>query len=65
VVAVGVGSVGGCPWQFSALTLLAQDSVFVLEQEAHRLVHEGDWRRWGSRGGREILRYYYAGLFAC
>ena len=45
MVAVGVRSVGGCPWQFSALTLLAQDSVFVLEQEAHRLVHEGDWRR--------------------
>ena len=28
----------------------------VLEREKHRLLHEGDWRRWGARGGRETLR---------
>jgi hypothetical protein len=37
---------------------LVASSEVVLEQEAHRLVHEGDWRRWGSRGGRETLRRY-------
>jgi hypothetical protein len=30
----------------------------VLEREKHRLIHEGDWRRWGARGGRETLRRY-------
>jgi hypothetical protein len=28
----------------------------VLERDKHRLIHESDWRRWGSRGGRETLR---------
>ena len=33
-------------------------STVVLEREKHRLIHEGDWRRWGARGGRETLRRY-------
>lgn len=65
MVGMEVGGAGGCQWQFSALTLLAQASVFVLGQEAYRLVHEGDWRRWGSRGDREMLRCYHTRLFAC
>jgi hypothetical protein len=36
----------------------------LLERETHRLVHEGDWRRWGARGGREALRRYGADWFA-
>jgi len=36
----------------------------VLERDKHRLLHEGDWRRWGQRGGRETLRRYGAGWFA-
>jgi hypothetical protein len=36
----------------------------VLEREKHRLIHEGDWRRWGSRGGRETLRRYGPRWFA-
>jgi hypothetical protein len=39
-------------------------STVVLEREEHRLVHEGDWRRWGSRGGRETLRRYGPRWFA-
>ena len=62
---VGGDALAGARGNFSALTLLAQASVFVLEQEAQRLVHEGDRRRWGSRGGRETLRCYRAELFAC
>ena len=27
-------------------------------------MHEGDWRRWGSRGGRETLRRYGADWFS-
>jgi hypothetical protein len=38
-------------------------STVVLEREKHRLIHEGDWRRWGSRGGRETLRRYGHGWF--
>jgi hypothetical protein len=36
----------------------------VLERERHRLLHEGDWRRWGARGGRETLRRYGADWFS-
>jgi hypothetical protein len=43
---------------------LVDRSTVVLEQEKHRLIHEGDWRRWGSRGGRETLRRYGQGWFA-
>jgi hypothetical protein len=48
----------------SDLEALVSRSAVVLEREAHRLVHEDDWRRWGSRGGRETLRRYGPGWFA-
>ena len=40
------------------LEALVERSTIVLEREKHRLIHESDWRRWGSRGGRETLRRY-------
>ena len=40
------------------LQVLVERSTVVLEREKHRLIHEGDWRRWGARGGRETLRRY-------
>ena len=40
------------------LEALVDRSTVVLEREKHRLIHEGDWRRWGARGGRETLRRY-------
>ena len=46
------------------LEALVSRSAVVLERETHRLVHEDDWRRWGSRGGRETLRRYGPGWFA-
>lgn len=46
------------------LRALMEASEVVLEREVHRLVHEGDWRRWGSRGGRETLRRYGADWFS-
>src|ERR671911_2140834 len=46
------------------LEALVARSTVVLEREKHRLIHEGDWRRWGSRGGRETLRRYGPGWFA-
>jgi hypothetical protein len=46
------------------LRALVEASEVVLEKETHRLVHEGDWRRWGSRGGRETLRRYGADWFS-
>src|ERR671910_1047720 len=39
-------------------------STVVLEREKHCLIHEGDWRRWGARGGRETLRRYGPGWFS-
>jgi hypothetical protein len=48
----------------SDLEALVERSTVVLEQEEHRLIHEGDWRRWGSRGGRETLRRYGPGWFS-
>src|SRR5215211_3840414 len=48
----------------SDLEALVASSEIVLEQEKHRLLHEADWRRWGSRGGRETLRPYGVDLFA-
>src|SRR3712207_7314196 len=46
-------------------TLFPYTTLFrsVLEREKHRLIHEGDWRRWGARGGRETLRRYGPGWF--
>jgi hypothetical protein len=43
---------------------LVKASEVVLEREKHRLVHESDWQRWGSRGGRETLRRYGSEWFA-
>jgi hypothetical protein len=40
------------------LEALVERSTVVLEREKHRLIHEGDWRRWGARGGRETLKRY-------
>jgi hypothetical protein len=48
----------------SDLEALVESSEVVLEREKHRLLHEGDWRRWGSRGGRETLRRYGADWFS-
>jgi hypothetical protein len=48
----------------SDLEALVASSEVVLEREKHRLLHEADWRRWGSRGGKETLRRYGAGWFA-
>ena len=46
------------------LEALVEQSTVVLEREKHRLIHEGDWRRWGARGGRETLRRYGPGWFS-
>ena len=48
----------------SELEELVDHSAELLERERHRLLHEGDWRRWGARGGRETLRRYGADWFA-
>src|SRR5919107_5672872 len=48
----------------SELEALVDRSTVVLEREKHRLIHEGDWQRWGSRGGRETLRRYGPGWFS-
>ena len=46
------------------LEALVARSTVVLEREKHRLIHEGDWKRWGARGGRETLRRYGPGWFS-
>ncbi len=46
------------------LEKLVAASEVVLERETHRLVHAPDWRRWGSRGGKETLRRYGADWFS-
>jgi hypothetical protein len=43
---------------------LIDKSAELMEREQHRLVHESDWRRWGSRGGRETLRRYGSDWFS-
>ena len=48
----------------SDLERLVESSEVVLEREKHRLLHEGDWRRWGSRRRRETLRRYGADWFS-
>jgi hypothetical protein len=40
------------------LEALVERSTVVSEREKHRLIYEGDWKRWGSRGGKETLRRY-------
>jgi hypothetical protein len=37
---------------------LVEKSAELLERERHRLLHQSDWQRWGSRGGRETVRRY-------
>jgi hypothetical protein len=46
------------------LAALVASSEVVLEREKHRLLHGSDWRRWGSRGGKETLRRYGTDWFA-
>ncbi len=48
----------------SDLEVLVERSAVVLERQAHRLLHRDDWRRWGSRGGRETFRRYGSSWFA-
>ena len=48
----------------SELEALVAASEVLLEQQKHRLLHQSDWRRWGSRGGRETLRRYGPKWFA-
>jgi hypothetical protein len=43
---------------------LVEASETLLEREKHRLVHSSDWRRWGSRGGRETLKRYGTDWFS-
>src|SRR3954471_5033482 len=45
------------------LEALVARSTVALKREKHRLIHEGDWKRWGARGGRETLRRYGPGWF--
>ncbi len=72
----GEGIQAGLEWEWEAmrwrvpveisredLEALVERSTVVLEREKHRLIHEGDWRRWGARGGRETLRRYGPGWF--
>jgi hypothetical protein len=40
------------------LEALVDRSTVVLEREKHRMIHEGDWKRWGARGGKETLKRY-------
>ena len=37
---------------------MVERSAELLERKRHRLLHESDWQRWGSRGGRETVRRY-------
>ena len=46
------------------LEALVTSSKAALERDEHRLVHEGNWRRWGSCGGREMLRRYGSSWFS-
>jgi hypothetical protein len=46
------------------LEALVERSALLLERDKHRLIHEGDWRRWGARGGRETLKRYGPGWFS-
>ena len=45
-------------WVEWELEALVEKSAELLERKRHRLLHESDWQRWGSRGGRETLRRY-------
>ena len=43
---------------------LVERSAERLERECHRRLHESDWQRRGSRGGRETVRRYGSDWFA-
>ena len=43
---------------------LVERSEELLDRERHRILHQSDWRRWGSRGGRETLRRYGSDWFS-
>lgn len=40
------------------LAELVASSTELLDREAHRLLHESDFARWGRRGGRSTHRLY-------
>jgi hypothetical protein len=46
------------------LEKLVERSVELLDREKHRLLHEGDWQRWGRRGGLAVLRRYGTDWFS-
>ena len=48
----------------ASLEELVERSAEPLDRERHRILHQGDWRRWGSRGGRETLRRYGSDWFS-
>jgi|SRR5215216_2268444 len=48
----------------SDLEALIATSEVLLAREKHRLLHESNWKRWGSRGRRETLRRYGTEWFA-
>jgi hypothetical protein len=43
---------------------LINRSAELLGRERHRLLHQSDWQRWGSMGGRETVRRYGSDWFA-
>ncbi len=40
------------------LDALVGSSAELMERKRHRLLHESDWQRWGSWGGKETVRRY-------
>jgi hypothetical protein len=46
------------------LAQLVEASTVVLDRERHRMLHQSDWQRWGSRGGLATLRRYGSDWFS-
>jgi len=46
------------------LERLIAASTEILDRDRHRLLHEGDFRRWGRRGGLATLRRFGTDWFA-
>jgi len=46
------------------LAQLVEASTVIIDREKHRLIHEGDWQRWGKRGGLATLRRYGTDWFS-
>ncbi len=46
------------------LERLIAASTEILDRDRHRLIHEGDFRRWGRRGGLATLRRFGTDWFA-